>query len=107
QPQTNPVHLALTYGAPPPQLECQPTFKWRHNAPFSFVCTFPHPAWCDDRAVDGAGCAAARQGGPALHRGVLLQSAVGASAGVLRPFPEKPLPAAQEDRGDGADCCAE
>src|ERR1017187_9811269 len=58
--------------------------------------------------VDGAfrsGADAVRPGGaatggcrPALYAGVLLQGAMGASAGISATFPEEPLPAAAEDR---------
>src|ERR1039457_1442004 len=52
----------------------------------------------------GAGSAAAGRPGSALHDGVLLQDAMGASAGVLAAFSEEPFSAAAQDSGKRAHC---
>src|SRR6476619_1948554 len=53
-------------------------------------------------AARGAGAAASGRGESAIHDGVLLQGAVGASAGVPPAVPQEPLSAAAEGSGDRA-----
>src|SRR4029453_7474661 len=52
-------------------------------------------------AARGPGRPASGGGESAVHHGVLLQGAVGASAGVSPAVPEEPLPAAPKGSGDG------
>src|SRR6185437_2385822 len=51
---------------------------------------------------DRAGGSAAGRRKPALHHGVLLQGAVGASAGVSEPVSQEPLPATEKGSGERA-----
>src|ERR1039458_7239333 len=66
---------------------------WRNYEPNSFRPSCPRHS-CP---AEGAGRAATGWRRPAVYRGVLLQAAMGPSAGVSATVPEEPLPAAAED----------
>src|ERR1019366_9692606 len=51
-------------------------------------------------ATAGAGRSAAAGRRSAVRNGVLLQGAMGASAGIPATLPEEPLPAASEERAE-------